>query len=472
MNTRAMRIWIGLFVLLTLGLFCALIILFGSAPTLFKRTNTYYVRFADAPNVSPGTPVRRSGVQIGEVKSIDLDEEEGNVKVTLALDPKYKPRKNEEPILVSGLLGSDSSIDLVPRKPEGEKPQDRSSLEPGAEMQGIRQATVNTVLSQASGVVPTAQDTLNDLRKSIQRIEKTLPLFEDTLKEFRDLARSAREVVPSVRQTTDEIGELAKEVRRAVPNLTKTSDEIRELAKSVREAVPDVRRIGDDVGAAARSWGKLGERLDVLVQANQDKIVKVVDNTNDVLTRMGAALSDNNLNNIGDVLKNIGTASTNFDGISRNIDYITHEGRTSVRLLNDTLKRTDDVMKSLEGATNQEGGRIGAITKNLDESLEKLNSTLTDVRELVRVAGQADGTLSRLLSDPSLYNHLDEAACMIPKLIPRLERILKDAETFADKLARHPELIGVGGAVRPSSGLKDAPSSRPDSSYYPPPGPR
>jgi phospholipid/cholesterol/gamma-HCH transport system substrate-binding protein len=31
-------------------------------------------------------------------------------------------------------------------------------------------------------------------------------------------------------------------------------------------------------------------------------------------------------------------------------------------------------------------------------------------------------------------------------------------EIFADKLARHPELIGIGGAIRPSSGLKESPS--------------
>jgi hypothetical protein len=38
-----------------------------------------------------------------------------------------------------------------------------------------------------------------------------------------------------------------------------------------------------------------------------------------------------------------------------------------------------------------------------------------------------------------------------------MDRILKDLETFADKLARHPELLGVRGAIRPSEGLKQPP---------------
>jgi hypothetical protein len=47
---------------------------------------------------------------------------------------------------------------------------------------------------------------------------------------------------------------------------------------------------------------------------------------------------------------------------------------------------------------------------------------------------------------------------MVTRLIPRLDRVLKDMEVFADKLARHPESLGLGGLVRPSAGLKDAPS--------------
>ena len=63
--------------------------------------------------------------------------------------------------------------------------------------------------------------------------------------------------------------------------------------------------------------------------------------------------------------------------------------------------------------------------------------------------------MCRLLKDPSLYNNLDCAAGQIAHTIPRIDRILKDVETFADKIARHPESLGVGGAVKPGNGLKD-----------------
>ena len=86
----------------------------------------------------------------------------------------------------------------------------------------------------------------------------------------------------------------------------------------------------------------------------------------------------------------------------------------------------------------------------------KLNRLLAEYSGLSRVLDQ-DGTVQRMLKDPSLYNNLNDAACLLLRGVPRIERILKDMETFSDKLARHPELLGVRGAVRPSEGLKEPP---------------
>ena len=48
---------------------------------------------------------------------------------------------------------------------------------------------------------------------------------------------------------------------------------------------------------------------------------------------------------------------------------------------------------------------------------------------------------------------------MLVRIMPRLDRVMQDVEVFADKIARHPESLGVRGAVSPSAGLKEAPPS-------------
>ena len=53
---------------------------------------------------------------------------------------------------------------------------------------------------------------------------------------------------------------------------------------------------------------------------------------------------------------------------------------------------------------------------------------------------------------------------MIARVMPRLDRVMRDVEVFADKIARHPESLGLGGVVSPSAGLKEGSSS---SGYFP-----
>src|SRR5262249_31792505 len=117
------------------------------------------------------------------------------------------------------------------------------------------------------------------------------------------------------------------------------------------------------------------------------------------------------------------------------------------------------VVANLKQATKPMAERSSTIMRNLDESTDKLNKTITDVRELLRAGGQGDGTLRRVLLDPSLYQNLNDAACMLVHTMPRVDRILRDFEVFADKVARHPESLGVRGAITPGSGLKEGPSS-------------
>ncbi len=507
MNERRMRLGIGLFVVLAGVLLAAMVVMFGSAPTLFKRTKTYTVRFSDAPGVSPGTPVRRSGVRIGTVREVELDDERGIVRVKVAIDPPHTLRNNEVPTLVVGLLGSDASIDFIPKPTEDGAPLDRGLVEPGSELVGIRAVNVGTLLSRASEVVPTTQETLNDMRKSMQRLEKlaariekltpvaeetmreytklakqaqkTLPAIEKTNNEFGELARSARqtlpelqrtneevrelsrsvrETVPELRETNKQVGGLAKDARAALPDLQRTNEEVRELARSVRETVPTVRATTEDVGAAARRMTSLAETLDVLVQENRKMVVDTLKSVNEASGRANRALNDENLKNLQATLINLRSASEAMPSLTKNTDETMKEARVTVRRLNETLPKIDALVTDLQRIARPVGDRSDRISKNLDESLEKLNAVLGDARALMSSIDRANGTFRRLLTDPSVYNNLDAAVAGLPRMVPRLERILKDFETFADKLARHPELLGVRGAVAPGSGLKSPPT--------------
>jgi ABC-type transporter Mla subunit MlaD len=344
-----------------------------------------------------------------------------------------------------GLLGSDASIDFVPQPPvEGQPPPDRSPVPPNSELAGTRAATVGTLLSRASDVVPSTQETLNDLRRSMQRLEKMAPLMEETLREYRDLARIGRDLVPDLRRTNTEVAD---------------------LARAAREALPEARRAAEDAGAASRNVAKLAERADVLLQANQDKLVKAVDNFNDAATRAAAMLSEENQKNVNAIVRNTRRASDRFESIANNVDEASKEGKEAVKegrkageRLNRLLNQVEEILQTLSATTRPLGERGPRMVQNADELLEKLNRSAGDFTSLLGVLDRSDGTFRRFLTDPTVYNRLDDVLCGVQRALPRVDRILRDFETFADKLARHPEAIGLGGVVRPGSGLKEPPT--------------
>ena len=96
MNERVMQFRIGMFVIVAGLVLTMMIIWFGESPSLLRDHVYIKARFAEAPGVAEGTPVRKSGIRIGQVSSIQFDEDrpgqpEG-VIVTLSLDAKYRIR--------------------------------------------------------------------------------------------------------------------------------------------------------------------------------------------------------------------------------------------------------------------------------------------------------------------------------------------------------------------------------------------
>jgi virulence factor Mce-like protein len=453
MTEQGMRLRIGVFVLISLVLLITLVVLFGSFPSLFHWRHSYIATFPDAPHIVPGTPVRRCGVRIGEVERVELDDDNGGVRIHLLIDKRYLLRRNERPKLAQGLIGSDTSIEMVAVAGNG-KPADRSPLPPGSTLEGLTQANMSSLLSSASAIMPATQGAIDDARHIMQRFEQVIPLVEDTVREYRDLARATRQIVPELRRTNDDLRQLVHSVNDTMPSLGKTSDEVRELAKSVRETVPELRRTNAELQATVQSWGKVGDRVDGLIQANQERIARACDSLQNSLGRLGQVFNDENLKNFGAVLKNVRSGTDVLDSISHNTDEMLKDSRTAIHRISDSVEKADETMNNMQQATKPFADRSDRIMKNLDESTEKLNKTMTEVRELMRLASQEDGTLHRVIVDPGLYNHLDEAACLLVKLFPHFDRILCDFELFADKVARHPELIGVGGVVNPSTGIK------------------
>ncbi len=59
-----------------------------------------------------------------------------------------------------------------------------------------------------------------------------------------------------------------------------------------------------------------------------------------------------------------------------------------------------------------------------------------------------------LMNDPTLYENLNRTVTNVEELSRQLRPIVNDVRVFTDQLARHPEKIGVRGALERSDGTK------------------
>lgn len=415
MNEQAMRFRFGIFVLATLILLAVLVILFGGVPRYFAANDPYTIVVDNAQGITPGTPVRRSGVKVGEVRAVELDNATGKVTLSILVQRGFTIHRSDRPTIQRGLLGGDTTIDFVP----DDAKVDLTPVPPGAVMQGVTPAEAGELVQRTGDLIGPAKDALIEMQKVLQKIDRMAPLLEDAVKELRDVAQVTRQITP------------------------------------------DIKKASEEFQLTARIWGKLGERADVFLQTNEPKIIKSIDQAEEATRRVNQALSDENQKNLNATLKNARVASEQFESIAKNTDEMTKQGRVTLKNFNDVILKADTVFGDLQKVTKPFSERTPIIMKNLDESTTNLNKMLIDFRDLTRDIARSEGTLQKLIADPSLYNNLNDSAQMVQKILPRLDRILSDVEIFADKIARHPESLGIGGVFRPGSGLKEAPSVLP-----------
>jgi phospholipid/cholesterol/gamma-HCH transport system substrate-binding protein len=449
MNDQTMKFRLGVFVLGAAILLAVLIILFGEFPLIFTRQFSYQVKFPQAPGVEDGTPVRKSGVRIGQVTGIELEPDTGEVTVRIVVDGKYQLRKGDMAAIGRSLVLGDTSINFAP---EG---QDRTPAPEGHVFAGKAPADVREALGRAADMLETVQMTLT---------------------------------------------------------------EVQGLSKTVREFVPEIRRTSDEVQVAARNFGRAAERVDVLIQTNQDRFVKTLERVADVAGRASDLLSDENQKNFNAALKSFRTTTEKVDELSRNADALVTDARkvvktaegnletlaknadalmtetrkvvnstgeridrvgqnaevfmkdgqalvkdaqASLKRVNESLARGDEVLTNLQQATRPLADRAPALMKSVEESVTRFSQTAVNTGEFSRRLVEGDGTLQRLVSDPTLYNGVNETVGNLNRSMRQLDKIMRDLTVFSDKIARHPELLGVGGAVSPSTGIKDSPVYRP-----------
>ena len=199
---------------------------------------------------------------------------------------------------------------------------------------------------------------------------------------------------------------------------------------------------------ASESVAKLSANLDRLLLGEDDTFSKMVQKTEKALDAFSLAMD-----NINDVMGDA-NARANLKQTLNGLPEVINDLRTTVQGIGTTVDTADRNLRNLEGLTRPLGERGEGMVAQVDKTIGRLDETLQQAVLFTRALNESEGTLGKLVRDPKVYDDLAQAAANVNKLTKELRPIVDDVRVFTDKIARHPEQLGVRGALDRRPGLK------------------
>ena len=362
MDERQQEFRVGIMVVVALAAAVVMVFKFGELGNHWKSGTRIDIVLPSASGIYPETPVRMSGIRIGQVQSTDLVAEGRGVVVHALIESDYTFRNDSSAQITRSLLG-DGAIEITP----GDKGE--------------------TIQNGDRIVGRTATDPTEIIARVEQRLSSTLVSFEKTGQQWGALANNLNRVLES--SGAD-----------GVNTMQRSAMALEQFTRTMKSAEHTLTAAGSLIGDP-RYQRQLQQTLTALPE---------------LLT----------------------------------------ETRGTLRSVNSVLHQVDSAVGNINTATAPLARQSQAMVARLNQSLINIESMSGELATVAKLANQNDGTVRKLLTDPSVYRNVNSTAASLAVLLENLKPVVADLQVFSDKVARHPEILGVRGVVRGSSGLKDS----------------
>ncbi len=401
MDERVVKFRVGVMVVSTLLLAGILVVLFSDAGSIVRGRYEITIHFDEAPGVTEGTPVRKSGILIGRVTRVSFADQ-GGVNVTVEINDTVKLYQNEVPQVTGSLLGGDVVIQFIKRP---------------------KQSPLITPSDKSQPGTPPKSGNPSETR--------TGDSGQPADKQSAAPKASANPAGEPIRPGDYITGTVAPSPVQVITN----------LEGNLAGAIDSLSNAGTEVGQVAASINRL-------IEGNEDQLNRIIANTEETLSSFKRVLG-----NVDDVIGNPEVRESLRQAIDE-LPQLLSDTRSAMNTVHTTVDSMDRNLRNLEGFTGPLGERGGQMVDSVDRTILRLDELLTEMSDFGKKLNSGEGSLGRIMSDPDLYQNLNRAAQNIAQLTCELRPVVADARVFADKIARHPELLGVRGALQRSTGTK------------------
>lgn len=224
---------------------------------------------------------------------------------------------------------------------------------------------------------------------------------------------------------------------------------VEELEKNVSLALGTLNATGQE-------WNKLAQNLNGLMDTNRGNLNQVIEQSVVSLAEFTETMTaaQKTFGHAELVLGNP-EVQANMRKTLESLPKMIEETRQVMQTVRLAVVKADQNLANLSGVTAPLAERSTSIITQLDSTVANLDAMSGQLRTFVELAVKEDGTIQQFAANPELYQNLNNSAASLSLLLKNLEPVLRDMRIFSDKIARHPEIIGVSGALNPSTGLKE-----------------
>jgi phospholipid/cholesterol/gamma-HCH transport system substrate-binding protein len=205
----------------------------------------------------------------------------------------------------------------------------------------------------------------------------------------------------------------------------------------------------------SREWQTVGHNLNQMLETNQGSLHDVVARAADALTQVTHTMKvmDETLEATSKLVADPQTQE-NLRRTLAALPYLTSETQKTVSAVRGAVQKMDENLGNLSALTGPLSKRGVTLATHLENTLSNLELLTDQFAQFSKVLNSGDGSIHKMATDPDLYVNLDRSAQSAALLLQNLQPIIRDLRVFSDKVARHPELIGVSGVLKGSSGIK------------------
>jgi phospholipid/cholesterol/gamma-HCH transport system substrate-binding protein len=199
--------------------------------------------------------------------------------------------------------------------------------------------------------------------------------------------------------------------------------------------------------ATSEEWRKVGQNINNLTETQRGNIDKVIEEAAESLHHFTITMRSLN-KTVADP-----EAQENMRTTLAALPKMMEETRQAIQAIRSSVVKADQALGNITEFTAPLAKHSETIATRLDNSMASLETLLGELALISKSINSENGAL-RLLNDPQVYRNLEQTAASMALIMRNIEPMVRDLRVFADKIARHPEKLGVGGALKGESGLK------------------